>query len=95
MENENTYQDQIRFININGQLEVATERNIKMTYTLIRERRLWRFVVRYERVRLAKTARARVVYFGYNNRIARFKRAVVPAVRHRLAGIGISITIAQ
>lgn len=91
MENENTY----KFITINGELEIATERNIKMTYTLIRERKIARFVIRYERVLLYKTARARVVYFGYNNRLAKIKRSLVPTVRHKLNNLGISISIAQ
>lgn len=91
MENENTYQ----FRNINGTPQIVTEKNTKITYTISKQHRIWRFVIEYERVRITKTARARVVYFLYNNRVARFRRAFVPTITRKLHNYGISVSIAE
>lgn len=88
---ENTY----NFRNINGTPQIVTEKNTRITYTISKRHQLWRFVVEYERLRITKTARARVVYFMYNNRIARFKRALLPTITHKLYTHGINVSIAE
>ena len=91
METENTY----HFRTINGTPQIVTEKNTKITYTISKHHQLWRIAIDYERVRITKTARARVVYFLYNNRLARFKRAIVPAIAHKLHNYGISVSITE
>ena len=93
MENDNT--NTINFRTINGKPVAITEQNTKITYTISKRHQIWRFVVEYERVRITRTARARVVYFMYNNRVARFRRAFIPTITHKLHNYGISVSIAE
>lgn len=76
----------------NGDVVRVTDRNTRITYTITRERRLWRFTITYTRVRMLRTARARVSYAAYNSRLARFGRGVRPFMHKLLYDYGITIT---
>jgi hypothetical protein len=73
----------------------VNELNTKITYTVTREYRVGRLMVTHTHVNLHKTAAARVRYFYHNNRLARFRRALVPAVKQKLNALGFSIYVAQ
>lgn len=87
--------NEYNFRTINGTPQIVTEKNTKITYTISKQHKIWRFVIEYERVQITRTARARVVYFLYNNRVARFKRALIPTITHKLHNYGIIISIAE
>src|SRR3954449_9898257 len=83
-------QDKILFrTTASGHLIEVTETNTKIKYYVSRERHIGRLVFTYNRVLVRKTAMALFRYFMYNNRVARFKRAVWPAVQHKLAAVGV------
>ena len=74
-----------------GRLIQVTETNTKITYTQDREFRIGRLVISYTRVQLRRTLVARFYYFMYNNRLARLKRAVFPAIQRLLARFGLRV----
>lgn len=86
------YENQYNFKTTSDGIVTITEQNTKITHTLIAERKLFGFIIRYERVLLLKTARARLHYSMYNNPLARFKRNLMPFIRKKLYIYGIDIT---
>jgi hypothetical protein len=87
MENTNT----IHFRKSGNDLIAVTEQNTKITYTTTKHYELGRLVVEFERVCYRKTAQARFNYFMYNNRIARFKRALMPFISRHAAKFGLHL----
>jgi hypothetical protein len=78
-----------------GSVVEVTEINTKITYITNKEHRVGRFVVTYTRPLYRQTAKARYHYFMYNNRIARFKRAVFPALQRFADRFGVKLYTVQ
>lgn len=85
-------QNQYNFKATDDGIVTITEQNTKITHTRIVERSVFGYIIRYERVLLLKTVRARLHYSMYNNPLARFKRNLVPFIRKKLYIYGIDIT---
>ena len=93
----NTYQEQqLHFRKTaDGELITITELNTKITYVQTKEYKLGRLIIVREQIKLRKTFAARIRYVLYNNRVSRFKRAVVPSVKRFMADHGLQIYVAQ
>jgi hypothetical protein len=77
-----------------GDIINVTELNTRITYKRDCRLTLGRLVVSYSRVLIRKTIRARFRYFMHNNRVARFKRAVGPAMQQGLSRVGVRVYVA-
>lgn len=98
MEHEtNTFQEQeLHFRKTaSGDIITVTELNTKITYTRTKQYKIGRLIFQVERTNLSKTFAARTRYFLYNNRISRFKRALVPTIKQYLSDHGLYVYIAQ